>query len=275
MGSWVADPTKPIAWIDKTGTSLIVLRASRPAKTNKRTLDPVASGTSTVKTSPRMPRPSFSSDVGYSPDYSEPDRSELSTQEYETHHARLAKPTVVAPQLLHRNSGFAASRHHLRDKDIESPATFLPMNSSFFFDQFYESDENGGDIPLDINDFVDFGDDSEDSGDDKKYSAATTTDQSPLKPRQAQSWPIEAQSQNFLEHLGKGVVTAFRRDQYRHATLLPLYMEDDILDPIDFATMHATASAPLSPVRERQMSEGPNYAENINQARAALAALSR
>jgi hypothetical protein len=281
MGSWVADPTKPIALIDNTGTSLIIFQASRPAKTNKRAHHPVTSGISTANTNPRMPRPSFSSDIGYSPDCSEPDRSELSTQEYAAHHARLAKPKVITPQLLHRNPGFSAYKHRLIDEDIESPATFLPvsdLNPEVLYNEYDESDENEGDIPLNINDFVDFGDDSEDSGDDKEYSAITTTNQSPSEPRQAQSTPIEARSQKFLEHLGKGVVTAFRRDQYRHATLLPLHLEDDILDPFDFAMkdgMHAAASASLSPVQERQISEGPNYAESISQARAALAALSR
>jgi hypothetical protein len=291
MGSWIADPTKPIALVDKSGTSLIIFRAQK-AKTNRT----VASSSSTANTSPRMSRPSFSSDIGNSPDCTERDRSDLSSHDYAVHYARSNKPKVIMPLLLHSNPGISSYRHRLVEHDTEPPAHLLPiadLHPDVLFNQFDEYDENEGDIPLDINDFVDFGDDSEESEDDKEYSTATKTHQSPPKLGKAHSTPMGVQSPpNLLDHLGKGVVTAFRRDQNRHATLAPLRLEDDILDPFGFAMeqgMYASAHTsmsptvsramspeigpPMSPVQSFRMSELPSLEESVRQAKAALAAM--
>lgn len=43
LGSWVADPTKPIAFIDRTGKTLIIYPTKPPSKLNKK-LDPSPTG---------------------------------------------------------------------------------------------------------------------------------------------------------------------------------------------------------------------------------------
>lgn len=281
MGSWIAASTKPIALIDKTGTSLIIFRAPQEAQTNQRTPHRVASGNSTANTSPLMSRPSFSSDIGYSPDCSEFDPSEFPGRRYA---ARLNQTELIPPLLLHQNPGISACKHPPIDEVIQPSVPYFPppeWSPEEAFSQYEESEENLSET-LVFNDFIDFTNASEESRDDTEYSATTIRDPSPSRMANYQNVPTEAQpSQTLIDHLSKGIVTALHRDRYRNGNLTLSHREGDILDsfnvPVDhglYATTSASLSPEMRPAKKRRMSDGPSRAESISQAKAALAAMS-
>lgn len=145
MGSWVADPTKPIAIIDHTGNSLIILPAKRPAKT--------------------------------------------SGHLNENHgNERLSSPVTGSPEPFYSFDGFAPGSGMLDDQD----------------------DDDDDEALLNVHDFINFGDDSDESEEGIDGSPPSTIQSMPVKTQ------APAQKDSFIQnpgHFDKGVVTAFRRNQ--------------------------------------------------------------
>lgn len=289
MGSWIADPTKPIVLFDKTGSSLLVFGPLQDAKTNKKTPHQMAGCKSAVDTTSRKSRLSFPSDHSWSPDCSDLDLSDLDSLEGWDPNAPFEKPSVISSGLLHENPKFPPSHYRLIEQVTEPPPLFLqPMgiNPEFFLTQDNESnDHEGDDIPLNIRDFIEFSDDSEDGTDDKESSATIMSDQTPSGLMAAQHPPTTTQpSHDFLNYLGDEIAAAFHRDQHLPATQLPSFFEDDTLDSsiVDsFDSVEDGSDAPASaslcpeiwPSKKRRLSDGLNRAESVSQARAALAAM--
>lgn len=100
MGSWVADPTKPIAVIDYTGKGIIIIPALRPHKVDKM-FEQISSASATADNSPG---PSFS-ELADGVDDSENDHSDIALLE--------SRSGVIVPQQIHhgpRSKSFHPSR---------------------------------------------------------------------------------------------------------------------------------------------------------------------
>lgn len=165
LGSWVADPTKPIAFIDRNGKTLIIYPTKTPSKQNKK-LEPSPTGHS------------------------------------ERH---LANSVMTSP----------ISDGRLASPVPASPNTFYPFNTfnrgtSIINDHDHEDDDDDEDTLLNVNDFINFGDDSDDDSEVEKDEPIPSAIQS--KPIKTQpSAPMEPPPSGFFRD---GVVTAFRRSQH-------------------------------------------------------------
>ena len=289
MGSWVATSSKPIAMMNKTCTSLLIFRISKEVQTKQRTSNRVATNKNLASNNTftypsfSISYPSFASDGGYSMNDGDLGASSSSRLEYAARFSRLIEPVVIPPQLLHKNPAISGDSHRSIN-DLTSPASYHSLSEWSHeegFSQCEESGENQGE-PIDIDYYLDFSNDLEESGDDDEHLAAMIPDSSPSTGGNSQNMPIETQSsQNLLNHIGQGLATALHRDEYPQVPRTPFHLEDDTLDPLDFAVDHgryatnsASKSPEMRPLKKRRMSDGPSRAESISRAKAALAAMS-
>lgn len=282
MATWVANPNKPFALADKTGRVVFHFPKIRGAEKPKKTLK-VTSGSSTAITGPPLSFSSISLDFGFSAESGALDPSDFSSQEQLAHHVRLDNSNGIRPLLLHRDSGLTACRDRLADFNMLPPSLILPfldLDTDLLLDECkrfnMDQDEDEDDVPLNMEDYIDFSDDSEESENDEECLAVMTGNESPSSSAQAPSTQSDARpAQNWLDDLGKGMVNAFRRDQHRHATLKLDEKNPDSLKFMREDTLGDCARASLSPqigpLKKRRMNDGPSHTESINLARAALA----
>ena len=149
-----------------------------------------------------------------------------------------------------------------------APSVFLPLDAmadvgSFFKDNYLNDDDDDGDDEdalLNIGDFIDFGDDSSEDGNQAAGNDSTLT--SPVaaegsSPVQLKTPSPDATmaSDNLMKHLDKHIVSAFRRGQSHHQTQ-PRPRHGN-LAPSTYALKNkrqAAANAPMGPQRKRKMS---------------------
>ncbi|KAL8732849.1 MAG: hypothetical protein Q9166_002450 [cf. Caloplaca sp. 2 TL-2023] len=229
LGSWVADPTKPIAVVGSSGTDLIILPARRPTSREGKVFSTIASsGQSSVQASPRAPTakmvpPSYPTVT----DDSEMDRSEMSSQGTATPMIS-ASPNVMISG-LGLGSGNLLSGHAMGPPEAFFPFQSIGVDGSMVLDDDvddYEDDEDDeAEGLLNIEDFIDFGEDSEESdheaesiSENRQSPAMTSPTQVSAEPASLASSPTQSSTKGFLDHLDKGVVTAFRRNQYGYNT---------------------------------------------------------
>jgi hypothetical protein len=214
LGTWIADPSKPIAVVDKTG------RVKYYSVQNK-TYDALESTMSSAQSSPQrsfvpLARPQSAGAISQSAHFG----SNMTSQ-------------VTSP-----GNGV----------DLLTSDTFLPLelDTSAFFDDFDDEDEDEIENSLKIDDLIDFGDDSEsEDGDNGDESAPQTP--AKITPKQSADRPS---SQSLLEHFDRGVVSAFRRNQHRAQTVtgrLPMGSLVAIK-----GGRHTVANNPISPLRKRK-----------------------
>ena len=163
IGSWIADPTKPIAIVDKTGKNMVFYPAQRPTKS-------IASvGTfSSANASPSKPSIGLATSV-YD---SENDRSDTSTQAM----------MVQSPANLMMSGLFGKGSNLERvfaAPVVGPPEAFYPWRTVDSNgdvveddDEYDEYDEDGLDATLNIRDFIDFGDGSGSETDSSKIALA-------------------------------------------------------------------------------------------------------
>ncbi|KAL9005950.1 MAG: hypothetical protein Q9188_001315 [Gyalolechia gomerana] len=227
LGSWVADPTKPIAVVASSGTQLIVYPAQRPSDRGGKVFPTIASsGQSSAQNSPRTSLPRLAA-PSYPPatDESEVERSDMSSQ-------GITTPMLSAsPNLMMSGLGLG-SANLLSGHALGPPEAFFPFQSIGAdgkmvldgpdVDDDDDDDDDGEDL-LNIEDFIDFGEDSEDS--DREDGSNTESFQTPIvslsdltdtDPTPMASPPTPVSNHNLLDRLNNGVVTAFRRNQYNH-----------------------------------------------------------
>ncbi|KAL8933591.1 MAG: hypothetical protein Q9211_005698 [Gyalolechia sp. 1 TL-2023] len=227
LGSWVADPTKPIAVVASSGTQLIVYPAQRPSGRGGKVFPTIASsGQSSAQTSPRTSLPRLAApSYPAATDESEVERSDMSSQ-------GISTPMLNAsPNLMMSGLGLG-SANLLSGHALGPPEAFFPYPSiradgnlvleGLGVDDDDDDDDDGEDI-LNIEDFIDFGEDSEDSdredGDDTEsfqtpiIGLSDLTDTDPT-PTASPTTPVS--NHNLLGRLDNGLVTAFRRNQYDH-----------------------------------------------------------
>lgn len=284
MGTWIPAATKPSAVMNSACTSLIVFRLPKKAQTKQMTSHGVSTLLSPVHTGFSTSYHSFSSDTGCSMNYGELGSSDLSSLEYAARFARSDEPISIPPLLLHRNPGIPMHKYRRIEEDIPSPTAYLSQ-SELSFEKTFSPNEDSGENqvePVDLDTFIEFSSDAEESFDNQEHLAATTRDSSPPTLINPQNMPTEVESlSNPPNHFPWGPATGPHNDEPDREARIPFYHEGDTLDPLDFAVDHslwATNSASLSPdvrpSKKRRTSDGLSRAESISAARAVLAAMS-
>ena len=149
-----------------------------------------------------------------------------------------------------------------------SPSVFLPMDAmadvgSFFKDNYPNDDDDDGDDDdalLNINDFIDFGDDSSEDGnqtagnDSTLTSPVTAEGPSPVQLK-TPSPDATGASDDLMKHLDKHIVSAFRRGQSHHQPQSrPRHGNLALNSHALQNKRHAAANAPMGPQRKRKMS---------------------
>lgn len=269
MGSWIADPNKPIAVIDCTGKRMVIYPARNPSKRGTNIFgQPVSTDSSVAATSPRT---SFVGLVGAIDD-SDNDRSDFSSQDCGGP-MLSAGANLMMPGLFH---GAQGSEYLLGGQVLGPPEAFYPFKSIDPDGNVIEDDEDEDDDEDDenlwnVHDFIDFGGGSSASDDNAEDDAEVPPSPStstianpastPAKPETASNGKNTAQE--LLNHFDRGVVTAFRRNQHRHQTLLrrPQHREFMGAGPSSARAGSAikggrsiAANSPISPLRKRKAS---------------------
>lgn len=175
-------------------------------------------------------------------------------------------------------------KYRLIDDDLPSPATYFSQSEWSHEETFSpnEDSEEKQDETVDLDSFLDFSNDAEEDWDNQEHLAATTRDSSPPTMMNPQIMPTEAQSPpNSFSHSPQGLATALHNDEHYPVAQTPAHQHGNALDPLDFTvdyglfiTNSASLSPDVRPSKKRRMSDIPNRSESINQAKAALAAMS-
>jgi len=222
MASWVVDPTKPIAVIDSTGKTMLIYPAPRSVKKSQSAF--ISSLSSSTTASPRTSMAGLAKTFDGAFDDSENDRSDPSSQEQTTMMIGSAA-NLMMPGLLH---GAPGMEHILGGSVLGPPEAFYPFKSidanGTLLDDEEEDDDDDDDDPedmLNLQDFIDFGDDS-DSVDQMLDDLDSTLLAKPLTntPFKTSGMSIQHSSSiDLLQHFDKGVVTSFRRSQTRDQSI--------------------------------------------------------
>lgn len=219
LGTFVADPNKPVAVVDCTGQRLVII----PAYASSRH-DWLASATASMSgTTDNSPRATTMQVI----DESESDALISPTR---TNYSPMMSSSANLMMTAVGNDTQAGGQV------MGPPEAFYPSNSYSAdggYDEEEEDDEDddGEDI-LNVDDFIDFGNGSSDEEMDKVFEE-TDEPTSPVlaSPIQANTTPIAAHhddpnhrtsAERFLNHLDQGVVTAFRRNHTRYQALIRL-----------------------------------------------------
>lgn len=260
MASWVVDPTKPIALIDNTGKTMLIYPAPRSVRQTATGF--VSNLSSSTTTSPRT---SFAGLRSAFED-SEVDRSDLSSQE-QPNSVFESGANLMLSGLLHGGPGM---EHILGGQVLGPPEAFYPFRSInadglTFGDNDFEDDDDDPEHTLNLQDFIDFGDDSSDN----KPEGATTTENSavtsPIIESPSNSFASvrgpsqQTSGQRHLQQLDKRVVSSFRRN---HLALLRRPMNINATSGIKSGRYFA-ANNPTSPLRKRKASHSISSATNL------------
>ena len=262
MGSWIADPTKPIAVIDSSGKHMVIYPAQRNLTTGKTSPDLTSSGSSTTNTTPQV---SFAT-LAKAYDESDNDRSDFSRRDFGPMLGSSAN--LMMPGLLHGGPGMD---HLLGGQVLGPPEAFYPFRSididgHVITDEEESDDDNDDEDLWNVHDFIDFGDDSSDADEkDTKprdtstpaTSVGASTSAATVGVTKPSSEAItNSTGEGLLHHFDKGVVSAFRRNQHRHQALL----RRPVARPATYGFhgvkggRQAAANNPISPLRKRKVS---------------------
>lgn len=223
MGTWIVESTKPCAVIDSTGENMIIRPAMRPCKPNDMSVSIANSITSTANASPiasqqtsaTMPENSAVDPSGFS--------AEASMYDYHDPVLAPASDLVAASAPLPTGHSRQISMAH----SFTAPSVFVPLDAmgdvgSFFEDDYSndDDDDDDDDALLNIDDFIDFGDDSSEDGDQAAGDGSAelpvaAEDPSPTDLK-TPSPDATLASGDLMKHLDKHIVSAFRRGQSHH-----------------------------------------------------------
>ena len=272
MGSWIADPDKPIAVIDSTGKRMVIYPALRQAGTDRSMVGGLAdSQSSTVSGSPQRTH------VGLYGDMDTQHNSVSSSEQLTPVISSSTRVMMGAPY-----DGRFENEYLVSGQALGPPEAFYPFMSvdEHVAAQPLEEDDDDDDddeIMLNVNDFIDFGDgssDSEDDGDPKfadDFAALSTANTKGAYPVLGSSGGSRGDkgpfgTQSLLDHFDRGVVTAFRRNQSRHKLLfsrpqLRDYTTLGSTSSLESATRFGSMAASqmtISPSRKRRLSMSSN-----------------
>ncbi|KAJ5135218.1 uncharacterized protein N7515_004496 [Penicillium bovifimosum] len=250
MGTFVADPHKPVALVDCTGKHLVIIPAY--ASSRHDWLDSAANSMpGTANTSPRQT-------TLHLIDESDTDA--------------LASPnqTDFSPMLASSaNLMMTALGNDLTPggQVMGPPEAFYPSQDFTIDSSFEEDEEDDPEAALNVDDFIDFGNGSSDEDDDMGQNY---DDDSHMSPMSAPSKPVGTPTptrksepanneERFLNHLDQGIVTAFRRNHNRYQALLRLPQHREFMpanSPARPASVfrHAKNNDQRTPTRKRKSS---------------------
>ncbi|KAI9704271.1 MAG: hypothetical protein M1836_007132 [Candelina mexicana] len=255
MVSWAADPTKPYAVINSTGRRIVVYPPLSTRKACGTVIEQSSGSDSAVMNT--SPRTSFAS-------MADDDRSETSNDDYNSPLDPMTR--ILFEGTLNSELG----NGYLRSSSMQNPSHALYhlglQTDREAITQFSNDDGEGN---LNLKDFIDFGEDSSDCGenlnaDDVFESPITPTNPalqpSPLAIDTGSSRPETSQS--MLSHFDLRGVAAFRRNQVRHSNFLSRPQHLAMAHNAPFVSKgaikggrFAAAQTPLSPIRKRRPSK--------------------
>ena len=256
MGSWVADPTKPIAVVDKTGKNIIFYPAKRP-------LPQVTAQASSNSSTLNSPTTSLGRLANAFED-SENDRSDETSRGFPN--SLLPAADLMMSGLFNGPSVNDFFMHP--GQVVGPPQAFYSLGSFGPGDEDEDYSDDDCENELNMDDFIDFGDTTSDSeavaSEDNDEPAITdnpTPNETPV-PTPVQT-PIRAEprkeihkssSEGLLEHFDRGVVSSFRRNQNRHQNLLRRPPNNTNVLVIK-GGRHIAANSPISPLRKRKTNQ--------------------
>ncbi|KAF3891725.1 hypothetical protein GTR04_4839 [Trichophyton interdigitale] len=248
-GTFIADPHKPVAVVAPNGRQLILIP---PYASSRHEWLESAAG-SLVNTANNSPRTTTMHNV----DDSDTDA--------------LVSPrhTDMSPMLSsNANLMMSALGNDSVGQVTGPPEAFYPTNG-YLMDASFDEDEDDSEAMLNVDDFINFSenssDDERDDSDEPTSPAATSTIgcQTPTPRRPSgtatdnDETPTQASSaERLLNHLDRGIVTAFRRNHNRYQALIRLPHHREFL-PANSPSQPASAfkrSNPRTPTRKRQAS---------------------
>ncbi|KAI4151050.1 MAG: hypothetical protein LQ341_000980 [Variospora aurantia] len=265
LGSWVADPTKPMALIASSGKELIVYPAQRPASKGGKVFPTISSnGHTSAQPSPRVLAPQLAAPPGLTAtEESDVERSELSSQ------GGAATPMLSTSSNLMMSGLGVRGGNLLSGHALGPPEAFFPFHSigtdgrvvldSLDVDEDDDDDDDGESL-LNIEDFIDFGEDSEDSDHDDGSSTESPkvakSDQTDAEVTPTVSQSARSASRSLFDHLDKGKVTAFRRNQYDPNTGLYRASSSSSSSqvPSPIKSNGFVAASAFSPLKKRKLS---------------------
>ena len=160
IGSWVADPTKPIALVDGTGKNIVFFPASNPKKTQARPTTPGNASASPI-------RPGSSMSAAPSNNDSENERSDNIAQGmlYDSPANLMVSGlngTAVVRRRSESNTVSGPPKLFYQWRSVDTNGTLIGEDDD---DDDDEYDDDEIEARLNIDDFIDFGDDSESDAD--------------------------------------------------------------------------------------------------------------
>ncbi|KAJ5647995.1 hypothetical protein N7490_004367 [Penicillium lividum] len=252
MGTFVADPHKPVALVDCTGKHLVIIPAY--ASSRHDWLDSAANSMAgTANNSPRQTTLQL---------IDESDTDALASPNQTDFSPMLASSANLMMTALGNDLAPGG-------QVMGPPEAFYPSRDFAIDSSFEEDDEDDPESALNVDDFIDFGNgssDEEDMGnldDDALVSPMTGGSSMPNMgtptPKRNSETQQDTNSERFLNHLDKGIVTAFRRNHNRYQALLRLPQHREFMpanSPARPASVfrHAKHTDQRTPTRKRKAS---------------------
>ncbi|KAJ5155894.1 hypothetical protein N7492_008697 [Penicillium capsulatum] len=253
MGTFVADPNKPVALVDCTGKHLVIIPAY--ASSRHDWLDSAANSVpGTANNSPRQTTLQL-------------------VDESDTDALVSPNQTDFSPMLASSaNLMMTALGNDLTPggQVMGPPEAFYPSHDFTIDSSFEDDDEDDPESALNVDDFIDFGngssDEDEPMGKFEDENLISPTAGGPPRQSMGTSTPTrkpetqqDSNAERFLNHLDKGIVTAFRRNHNRYQTLLRLPQHREFMpanSPSRPASVfrHAKHADQRTPTRKRKAS---------------------
>ena len=266
LGTWTVNVLKPRAAVCSTGENVIICPATRPSKSDRLSISIAKSISSTANPSPAISQQALAT----LPDPNSTDPSGFSAKGsmYEYNDPVLGPGSDIVAASAPQSTGHR--RQPPMAHSFTPPSVFLPMDAmaedgSFVDDNYLNDDDDDDDgddddALLNIDDFIDFGDDSSEDGNQAAGNDSTLT--SPVtaeapSPVQLKTPSPDATmaSEDLMKHLDKHIVSAFRRGQSHHQPQPRPRHGNLALNSYALKNKRqAAASAPMGPQRKRKMS---------------------
>jgi len=251
MGSFVPDPNKPVALVDCTGKHLVII----PAYASSRHDWLESANNSMPGTASNSPRATTMQIID------ESDTDALASPNHADFSPMLASGANLMMTALGNDIAPGG-------QVMGPPEAFYPSQDITIDSSFEDDDDEDPESALNVNDFIDFGDGSSDDEmdekpfDDELTSPAMTNSVpmvgagSPTPTRTAESHQTNS-AERFLNHLDRGIVTAFRRNHNRYQALLRLPQHREFMpanSPARPASVfrHARLADQRTPTRKRR-----------------------
>lgn len=252
MGSFVPDPNKPVALVDSSGKHLVII----PAYASSRH-DWLESATNSISgTANNSPRATTMQLID------ESDTDALASPNHADFSPMLASSANLMMTALGNDMTPGG-------QVMGPPEAFYPSRD-FAVDSSFEDDDEDPESALNVEDFIDFGNgSSDDEMDDKPFDDDALTSPavgnslpmadagSPTPNRNVESSQQANSAERFLNHLDRGIVTAFRRNHNRYQALLRLPQHREFMpanSPARPASVfrHARLADQRTPTRKRR-----------------------